>query len=339
MGCAGWDRAERGGILMSLLADAGTSATAATGDAGTQAAAATATTTAQTTTQQSGDSSTAATTQTAQTTPSSWYSQLVKDPATGEINPAAWDALPPELQAYKPTFAQSKNMNGLMMQMANLASLAGKKGLAPLPEGASEQAKTERAALLRQINRTPEKIEDYGVKKPDDIPDELWNPELANTVLGEMHKLGASPEMVKAVFEADRASTIKAIEAHKAAKAEFVAAEGKVLKETFGADFDRKIDLAKRGARTLGLDPNDPLFGNSKLVIAMAKYAESISEDKLVSGDSQQTNGGSDKARAMDIINNAGNSLHKAYHDPSDPMHEQAKSQVNTLMAAGVRKR
>jgi hypothetical protein len=285
-------------------------------------------------------------TTTAQTAPSvtttenkSWYSQLLKDQATGEINPAAWDALPPELQAYKATFSQSKNMNGLMMQMANLASLAGKKGLAPLPEGASDQAKTERAALLRQINQTPEKPEGYNIKKPDDIPDALWNPDLANGVLASMHELGASPEMVKAVFEADRKSTLAALAQHEAQKVEQAAAEKAVLKETFGNDFDKKIDLAKRGARTLGLDPADPLFDNSKLVIAMAKFAESISEDKLVSGDSQQTGGGSDKVRAMDVINNSANPLHAAYHDPSNPMHEQAKNQVNTLMQAASRKR
>lgn len=320
---------------MSLLADAGAPATA---DAGSQVATTPATTTAPvaaTTTQAAPDAG--ATTQTAQSTPSSWYSQLVKDPATGEINPAAWESLPPELQAYKATFSQSKNMNGLMMQMANLASLAGKKGLAPLPDGASEQAKTERAALLRQINRTPEKIEDYGVKKPDDIPDELWNPDLANSVLGEMHKLGASPEMVKAIFEADRKSTLTAIESQKAAKAEWAASEGKVLKDTFGADFDKKVDLAKRGARTLGLDPADPLFGNSKLVIAMAKFAESISEDKLVSGDSDQSGGGSDRAKAEDIINNPQNPLHAAYRsNGAHPMYEHANKEVHKFMANAV---
>lgn len=325
---------------MSLIADAGTTANAGAGDAGTQQAAATTAATT-TTTQQAG--TTTAATQTAQTAATvttsdkPWFTGLLKD--NGELDHSVWDKAPAEFQAYKGVFSQSKNLNALLMQTANLASLAGKKGLAPLPEGASQQAKDERAALLRQINRTPEKIEDYGIKKPDDIPEGLWNPELANVVLGALHKHAASPEMVKDIFEADRQSTLAAIAKQQAEHEAWKASEAKALKDTFGADFDKKVDLARRGAKTLGLDPNDPLFGNSKLVIAMAKFAESISEDKLVSGEGQQQGGGSDKVRAMDIINNSANPLHKAYHDPSDPMHEQAKSQVNTLMAAGAKGR
>lgn len=317
---------------MSLLADAGTSS----GDAGTQQAAATTATTA--TTQQAGTGTTTTqqtqTATTSTTTDKPWFSQWFNE--KGEFGEKSWDGLPAEFQAYKDSFKQHKNLNSFLMQHVNLQSLAGKKGLAPLPEGASQQAKDERAALLRQINRTPEKIEDYGIKKPDDIPDALWDSELANVVLGALHKHAASPEMVRDIFEADRQSTLAAIARDNAAKEEFKASQLNELRELWkGPEYDKNMDLAIRAAKTAGIDPyKSSVFSTAEGIKMAAFYGSHISEDRLVSGDSQQHGGGSDKVRAMDIINNSANPLHVAYHDPSNPMHEQAKSQVNTLMAS-----
>jgi hypothetical protein len=101
------------------------------------------------------------------------------------------------------------------------------------------------------------------------------------------------------------------------------------INQAFGADRDKKLALAQRGARTLGLDVNDPSIGNNpKVIIAMARMAELISEDKLVTGASEANAGLSDKAKAEDVIYNKANPLNAAYHDPNHPMHSTAVQQV-----------
>lgn len=86
--------------------------------------------------------------------------------------------------------------------------------------------------------------------------------------------------------------------------------------------------MATRAARTLGLDINDPVFRSAKVVVAMAKVGEMVSEDRLVSGDGGSSLGQGDRQKALDIVNNANNPLHKAYHQADHPQHAQALEQV-----------
>lgn len=251
--------------------------------------------------------------------------------ATGKIDKAKLDGLPAHLKPYKDTFAKYDTADALFTGMGNLIQLAGKKGLEALPPDASPEAKAERAGLLRKLNNTPEKPDGYGITKPADFPDAHWNSEYVNGVLGIMHKHGASPELVQELvkLDTDHARGIGA--KVEAAQAQAFAKEQTTLKETFGSEFGAKVDLATRAARTLGLDVNDPIFRSAKVVIAMAKVGEMVSEDRLVSGEGANSMGQGDRQKAQDIVNNPSNPLHKAYHQVDHPQHAQALEQVTTF--------
>lgn len=270
---------------------------------------------------------------------SPWYSGLYND--KGEINSSSFEKMPEELKPYKDVFSQSKSINGLFMQMANLASLAGKKGLAPLPDGASEQAKADRAALMRQINSVPEKPELYGVKRPDDYPEQMWDDKYAGEVLSVLHKHHASPALVKELFGKEMEYG-KGLLAQRQAESEAAAAKYqedqiKLLKDTWKSpeEYAKMTDLANRAFRTVGLDPDDPAFNNAAAVKMAAFFGSRMSEDKLVSSDtSVQQGGGDNLTKALDIINNKDNPSYVAYHDNTHPLHGQVASTVEALFKA-----
>lgn len=260
----------------------------------------------------------------------------------GKLNHAAFDRLPDHLKPHVETFKKYQTVEALLGGMGNLANLAGKKALAPLPENASAEAKAERKALMRSLNGTPEKVDGYGVQKPANIPAEMWDDAYVKDVLGVLHEFDASPALVKKLLEVDARHTTSRVDRNGQSEAQAYAAEEAALRKAFGPQFNDKVDLAVRAARTLGLDPNDPIFRNHKVVVAMARVGEMVSEDRLVSGDDKGGSGMSDRAKAKDIVMNAANPLHKAYHDPNDPQHEEAvrtHSEFNKRAAAVARTR
>jgi hypothetical protein len=181
---------------------------------------------------------------------------------------------------------------------------------------------------MRKLNNVPEKPEGYGIKKPDGVPDDQWNGEYVGGILGVLHKHNASPELVQELtkFDGEFASKLRA--GGEAAQAETLKKEGEALRTAFGSDFDKKLGQAKRAAATLGLDVNDPAIGNSsKVIIALAKVAEMVSEDKLVSGEGGADFGKSDREKALDIVNNPANPLYKAFHEADHPQHQAAVEQ------------
>lgn len=245
----------------------------------------------------------------------------------GKIDPKKFDALPDHLKAHAETFRKYPTVEALLGGMGNLSNLAGKKGLQPLPKDSPPELVAERAALMRTLNGTPEKPEGYGVKKPDNVPDALWDQEYVGGVLGILHKHNASPELVQELTGFDATHAVKLHGNGEAATTAAFKKEEEALKTWGGADLGKKLDLAKRGAASLGLDINDPIFRNSKVVIAMAKHAEAVGEDRLISGEGGADFGKSDREKALDIVNNPSNPLHKAFHDADHPQHQAAVEQ------------
>jgi hypothetical protein len=253
---------------------------------------------------------------------------------TGKIDPKRFDALPEGLKAHKEQFAKYQTADAFFHGVANLSLLAGKKGLQPLPKDAPAEIVAERNALMRQLNNVPDKPEAYGITKPANVPDEQWNAPYVNGALAIMHKHNASPELVKELVGYDMAQASQMREGFGAQSDAALAKEATALKEAFGEGdaYGAKINLAQRAAKTLGLDINDPAIGNNaKVVIALAKVAEMVSEDRLVSGEGKGGNDMSDRMKAKDIVSNPANPLHKAYHDVNDPRHEEAVAAHSTF--------
>lgn len=250
----------------------------------------------------------------------------------GKIDPKKFDALPDHLKAHADTFRKYQTVEALLGGMGNLANLAGKKGLEPLPKDAPKELVDERQALMRKLNNVPEKPEGYGIKKPDGVPDDQWNGEYVGGILGVLHKHNASPELVQELTKFDGDFAAKLRTGGEAAQAQAMTKERETLQTEFGVELPKKLGLAARAAKTLGLDPeNDPMFRTAAGVKAMLKVAEMVSEDRLVSGDGGADFGKGDREKALDIVNNPANPLHKAFHDADHPQHQAAVEARSTF--------
>jgi hypothetical protein len=252
----------------------------------------------------------------------------------GKINRGAYDRLPESLRPYKDTFAKYETVDQLLAGFGHTTSLNGKKGLVPLPKDAPPEVKAEWHARQKEINGVPDKPEGYGIKKPGDLPDELWDGKYVEGVQSIFHKHNIPPEAA-AELVAFGANYGKTTYAQSMLQQEQALAQGRrELEATWGAETPKKLALAERGAMTLGLDPKDPIFRNPNVVRAMVKAAEMVSEDKLVAAGA---GGGSSsmgfRQEALDISSNPANPLHKAYRDSAHPQHEAVVAKVTELNA------
>jgi hypothetical protein len=244
------------------------------------------------------------------------------------------------LHSFFGKYAKAEDPNKAVLDgIKNLQYLAGTKGLEPLPDDAPDSVKEERAEIMRKANGVPATPADYGIVKPDDMPDEQWNGEYVNDMVSVLHKYNAPPAMVNELFEMDGQHAAKLGAETEAAQAAAMKAESAKLTEAFGSEIQEKTDHAKRMARTLGLDPaTDPMFNSANVVKAFAQMFTMVSEDRIVSGDGGNNLGSSDREKAKDIIFNKANPLNAAYHDPDDPRHKQAVDQVTAFNKRAVSK-
>jgi len=88
------------------------------------------------------------------------------------------------------------------------------------------------------------------------------------------------------------------------------------LKESWGASFDKNLDLARRGAAIAGVDPNSEGFSDPNVVMAFSRLASKLSEDSLVRGEAPPTLAG--PTLAKEIRTNKAHPLHEKYQN-ADP--------------------
>lgn len=261
--------------------------------------------------------------------------------ADGKIDPKAYDRLPTELAPYKDTLSRFKTAPELIAGMVHSISLNGKKGLMPLPENASDQEKAEWSGRLRGLLGVPEKPEGYGVKKPEGVPQELWNEPYVQTMTGILHKHNASPALVRELIEADVKQGNTSSGDFQARQAKEIEGQKAEISKAWGSEVQTKLTGAMKMAKVMGLDINDPRIGNNAaVIIGLAKAAELFAEDTLHragGGDgagSALVGSGDPRQASLSIKRDPANPLHLAYHDSTHPRHKEALNKVFALDGA-----
>ncbi len=268
-----------------------------------------------------------------------WYKGWLRE--DGTVDAKAYDRLPEHLQHLKPSLATLGTADDIFTKMAHLNTLAGKKGLAPLPADAPPAVKAERDALMRSINGVPEKPEGYGITKPADLPDSQWNGEYVSAAAKIMHAHNAPPSMVKALVELNMGEAKKQEAAQQSYEAQFFKEQETKIAEQFrldGVPLDKGMDLAARTALRFGIDPKaDPIFKNAGVVLMLQKVGVAIGEPQLVTGTGDGPQAQNDAARAEDIMHNKANPEYKIYWDGSHPQNKAVKQKVEAFLANAAR--
>ncbi len=264
-----------------------------------------------------------------------YYKGLYGD--DGKIDKAALDRLPDHLKPHKDVLGKYETIDALLTGFGNAHALASKKALTPLEANAPDHVKAERKAMLDGVNNVPKDPKGYGIARPETFPAEHWSEEGAGKMAAIAHKHSLSPDAVKELLGLQMELTNGELAKGQQFEADFYKAQDTKFAEairTQGVVADKALDLATRGAVTLGIDPKSPLFKNADVKLACLRMANLVGEDKLISGDlgGQGGGGGPDYlTQARDIMRNPQNPLHKAWSDPGDPRNEEVRAKVNEL--------
>jgi hypothetical protein len=213
----------------------------------------------------------------------------------------------------------AKGFNGL-------EQLLGKKANAIVPP--TEKSSPEEVAAYRKAIGVPESPEDYKLK-PEQLPEGVtWDESVAKRAAELAHKhyvpAAAMQEFMK--FDMERAALMNQAAAGMI-DAQLEAGRTE-LQKVYGDKFGEKIELARRAALTVGVDPASQGFVDPQVVKAIVSLAEKLSDDKLVAGD--QTGVTSTRARARDIMTNESNPLYAKYQE-GDP---ETVDQVRRMLTA-----
>lgn len=202
----------------------------------------------------------------------------------------------------------------------------GRKAQAVVPP--TEKSTPEEVAEYRKAIGVPESPEGYNLK-PDQIPEGVtWDDATAKKAaeLAHKHNVPASAMQEFLRFDMERAAMMNQAAATMIdAQLEAGRAE---LQKVYGDKFGEKIELARRAALTVGVDPASQGFVDPQVVKAIVSLAEKLSDDKLVAGD--QTGVTSTRARARDIMTNQANPLYAKYQE-GDP---ETVDQVRRMLTA-----
>lgn len=257
---------------------------------------------------------------------------------TGKIDKTKFELLPEHLKQYRPTLEKYDDIPGLIGGLGNLASLAGKKGLQPLPEGADEKAKEAFNSTLKGVLKIPDDPKAYGIQRPETLSENLWDQEYGDKVAEFFQANNIPVDVAQALvaLDSEHAATIE--QQAQEAQSTFLEEQKTKLNNEFGAEFDRKMALAKQTALKLGLDPDGAEYANqADYIIALTRVAAMIGEQGLIDDGSSGGKGLSYRDQALAIIQDPSNPKYEAYHTPNHPQHKSTVDEVTEMNRLAAR--
>lgn len=241
-----------------------------------------------------------------------------------------WRSILPDDLRNSPSLAKFKDPADLAKSYLNLQTAIGRKGvIPPKPDDPKEVHEAFRKAL-----GVPDAPDGYKIERPQDIPEDIWDPEGAQWFAGVAHEAGLTPQQAQALATAFAKRTAEQV----AARTDPVALDMELARE-WGAQKDRNIELAKRAARQLAhdmpevLDALERKVGGANLVKLFYRIATSGGIEETVVG--MGRDGG--KMSPYDVqaeITRLTSDIDGPYWNTAHPEHEMAVQRVLELREA-----
>lgn len=267
--------------------------------------------------------------------PAPYYADLIgKD---GTLNHASFERLPENLKSLAPSLAGIKTTDDLFSKLANLNSLAGRKGLAPLAADAKPEDIAAQQVILRAVNGVPEKPEGYGFKRPDDLPEMAWDQKNAVAAQAVLHKHNASPALANDLLALQMQLTKENLAAQEKYATDYFAAQDLKYREALtkdGKDYDKTMAVVVGVAKEFGMAPDHPMLKDAQARLFMERVGVAMGEAKFVGGEGSAVNTKSDLAQAQDIVSNKTNPEYAIYWDPNHQKNGEVKKRVEALFAS-----
>lgn len=214
----------------------------------------------------------------------------------GKPTDAFLNAIPETHKTARALLTKYPDMENLAKGLEGLQYLAGQKGFEKPADDAPQSVKDAFSAKMRELVGVPAKAEDYGITKPEQMPDGMtWDEESAKGFAELALKNNMSKEQVKSAIEFQTQLESKRMEAYAVQQAKQLDEARATLKQTYGSDLNKAIAKAQGAAEWLGLGQKaedgsfniDPSLGNNpKFIMALNKVADKIGESNLNPGTS-----------------------------------------------------
>lgn len=239
--------------------------------------------------------------------------------ATGDVAPPSLPQAPAEKPEYVPDkfWREGKvDTEAMAKSYSGLEQLLGKKASAVIVP--NEKSTPEEIAAYRKAVGVPETPDAYVEKiKPEALPEGIHFDENLAKVAGEIaHKYNVPPAALRELVSL-QISQVQAMQQVATQEAIKELESGKhELAKVYGDQLPAKLELAKRAAATVGINPASRGFTDPDVVKGFIALAEKLSEDKLVSAEAAGTGGG--ERAAKDIQTNPDNPYYERYQN-GDP--------------------
>jgi hypothetical protein len=193
----------------------------------------------------------------------------------------------------------------------------------------NEKSKPEEIAEFRKALGVPESPDDYLKSlKPEALPEGVqFDEAMAKQAAQLAHKHNIPPAAMKELAALQIGQVQAMAQASEQMVIQQLQAGKEQLQSEYGDKFGEKLDLAKRAAITAGIDPTARGFADPAMVKLAVWAAEQIAEDKLVSANASPMQVGKD--RALDIIANPENPLHRRYQEGDEDVVRQVRSYLS----------
>lgn len=238
-----------------------------------------------------------------------------------------WTARFDDLAAAEKTLAKFKRPEALAKSYAELEKLRSYPEL----EDAS------RMALFRSFVGLPEKPEDFHLARPEGIPEDCWNEDLAGSMARVAHEYGVPSRAMEALAETYGRQYADYLEQSETSGQESKQEAEESLRRDWGNDFDKARAEAVSAVRILsekaGISSSDiledPGLASNPVFIKMMREAA------LMMGEAPLRRGGeaelvpSEEARRIE--SDPDHPLHDAYMKPSHPNHRYANEVYDRL--------
>jgi hypothetical protein len=235
--------------------------------------------------------------------------------ADGSFVPDWTSKLGEEFAPAKESLSRYKNVGDLAKAYVNAEKAISKKGvIIPTADSPAEEV-----AAYRKAMGVPETPVAYAeAVKPNVILPEgvTWDDGIAQHFFEIAHKhnvpAAAMQELAQMDIQRQRAQAEAVVASIQEKKQEGIMQ----LRQSWGANFDKNLAVARRAAATAGIDANSYGFRDIEVVKGFVRLASMISENRLIDSGQGMPAGTSDYlAKAKDIVNNRDNPDYKKYHD------------------------
>lgn len=217
-------------------------------------------------------------------------------------------------------FAKYKNVQEMFKGHGHLNILAsGKQQGVRLP---TDENDTEGIREFRKALGVPEDIAGYGIKKPDNVPDEQWSDKNVQQYLNLLHKHNATPDMVKELIELNGSLTNGQSEEYQQEQQiqadKFAEEQKRLLTDEFGSTLSTVASVAHRAAQHFGISDElkSQLVSTAEGVKLLHKMGQSVGEDNLPNDITSSAKAAADDA--YQIMTNPAHPLHERYRAGDD---------------------